>query len=259
MACISVPTAITAASAAASLAGNYMQTQNNNASMQAQVNAKNAALQQGLVQQHQNQAQATDVLNNTLQKFSQPAQEQGLGDVIASRTNAIQNNVTPAAPVDANIKSAPQVVQSDLAKKMADAAAYGHQQAGALARVGATGDQFLNNNLALNDSGLNLGTISDFSKGQLAVNKLKQEVDANNARKAPSTFGSILSTLGTAGSLYGIANGGLNMLSGAAGPTTGLGDAIWGPAQAGVTQAPAGLTSGVASKFAGPSALTPMA
>ena len=226
---VSTATYITAAAAAASMAGNYIQTQNNNASMQAQTNAKNAALQEGLVQQHQNQAQATDVLNNTLSKFTQPSQQQGLGDVIAQRTNAIQGNMTPAAAPDTNIKAAPQVVQSDLAKKMSDAAAYGKQQAGALGAMGATNDQFLNNNLNMNDSGLKLNTISNFAQGDLGVNKLKQQVDANNARKSPSSFGNILSSLGTAGSIYGMGAGLSNLM--APGPTTGLGDAIWGTAK----------------------------
>lgn len=234
------------AAAAASAAGNYIQTENNNKSMQAQTNAKNSALQEGLVQQKHNQEQATNVLDNTLNKFAKPAQEQGLGDVIAGRTQTIQNNMTPAAPADTNIKAAPQVVKSDLASKMADAAAYSKQQAGALGALGGHNDQLFGNELNLGDSGMHLGTISNFAQGDLGVNKLKQSVDANNARKAPSSFGSLLSTLGTAGSLYS-AGAGLSNL-GAAGPSTGLGDAIWGPAPntfpSGVSSVPAtGFTS----------------
>lgn len=234
--------ALTAASTAASVAGNYMQTKANNASTQAQVNAKNAALQEGLTQQKQNQDQATGVLNNTLQKFSAPNQQQDLGSLVTNRTNTIAGNMTPAAAPDTNLKEAPQVVQSDLANRMAKVAGYGAQQANALAKVGATGDQFNNNALTLGDSGLKLGTISNFAQGQLGVNKLKQSVDANNARKSPNGLGDILSKIGTAGTIAGLGAGAGTGLSNlfAAGPSTGLGDAIYG-----VSTAPA--TSGISA------------
>lgn len=216
------------------MAGNYIQTRSNNASLQAQTNAKNAALQEGLKQQQQRQQEATGVLNKTLEKFSAPAQEQGLGDIIAARTAAIQKNTTPAAPVEANIKAAPQVVQSDLAKKMSSAAAYGAQQAGALGAMGATGDMFGNNAIALNDNGLNLNTVANFAKGELDVNRLKQQVDYNNARRAPNTWGNILSTLGQGMSLAGAGSGaaagvvdGIKSMA-APGPSTAFGDLIWG-------------------------------
>lgn len=232
--------ALAAAGTAAQVGGNYMQTQQNNASNQAMTNAKNAALQEGLAQQKQNQAQASDVLNQTLNKFQAPQQQQDLGALVTDRTNKIADNVatTPMAAPDANIKSAPTVVQSDLASKMGKVAGYGAQQGGALAKTGATGDQFLNNGLKLNDSGLNLNTISNFAQGQLGVNKLKQTVDASNARKSPSGFGNALSTIG----------GGLSLAGMGAGAGAGLGDLIFG-SSALPTATGAGAGAGLGSLY----------
>jgi len=234
--CVGPELALVLAAAGATAGGNYLQTKNNNASNKAQANARNVAAQEGVVQQQKNQTQATDVLNTTLNKFSQTNQQQGLGDVIAQRTNAIQNNTTPAAAPDTNIKSAPTVVQSDLARKMGEVAGYSASQAGALAKMGATGDQFGNNSLALNDSGLKLGTISNFAQGQLGVNRLKQRVDFENARKAPSALGNLLSTAGPllmaaagpAGASSGAGAGGTSVTTGAgaAGPGSGIGGFI---------------------------------
>ncbi len=182
--------------------------------------------------------------SNTLNKFQAPQQQQDLGGLVTERTNKIADNVatTPMAAPDANINSAPTVVQSDLANKMAKVAGYGAQQGGALAKTGATGDQFLNNELTLNDSGLNLGTISNFAQGQLGVNKLKQTVGANNARKAPSAFGNALSTAGTALSLASMGAGaGTGFANLFTGPSTGMGDALWG---ASTVPATSGMSAG---------------
>lgn len=190
--------ALTAA-AGASAGGNYLQTEQNNASLKAQQNAKNEAAAEGVAQQQENQKQATGVLNNTIQQFSAPQQASDLGSLITNRTNAINSNTTPGPAAASNIKSAPQVIQSDLASKLAGVTAYGAQQAGALGAMGATNDQAVNNNITLDNSGMQLGTISNTAAHQLAVNKVAQNAAYNNARKAPSTLGSILSTIGSFG------------------------------------------------------------
>lgn len=195
------------ASAALSAGGNAIQSSNNNASAKAQMNAKNAARNAGIIQQQGNQAEATGALNQTVNKFSQPNQQADLGSMITNRTNALASNVasTPATGLSSQVGTAPKVVQDSLGKALGDAAAYSAQQGGAQARIGATGDQFLNNGLNLNDSQLKLGTISNFAGAQQKVNEQQQQQAWNNARKGPSTLGSALSDVGT---VLGLASAG---------------------------------------------------
>lgn len=192
-------TGATIASAVLSAGGNFVQGQNNNASAEAQMSAKNAARNAGIIQQQGNQAQATEQINQTLNKFSQPNQQQDLGSLIANRTTALANNVatTPATGLANTASTAPKVVQNSLSDAMGKAAAYGAQQGGAQAAIGATGDQFLNNGLNLNDAQNKLGTIANFAGAQQKVNEAAQQEAWNNARKGPSTFGSALSDIGT--------------------------------------------------------------
>lgn len=208
------------ASAAATAGGNYLQTKTNNESMQAQTTARNNAAAEGVAQQQPNIQQGQQELNQTLQKFSAPQQSQDLGNLVAARSAAINaNDPAPTGSTNplTNINAdTPQVVKSDLATKLAGATAYAKQQGDAAGAMGATSDLFNNQNIALNNNAQNLSDLNTKASEEAAVNRLKQTSDANNARKAPSTLGELLSTAGTVGSLASAAGGGFtNILNGA--------------------------------------------
>lgn len=235
---VTTATYIAAAGVAASMAGNYMQSKQNNSSMKAQYAAKNAAMLQGVAQQDKNAAIGQTDLSKTVQGFQAPQQQQDLGDILTNRTNTIAGNMTPSTGGE-NIQGAPKIVQDDLASKMAKAAAFGTQQAGALAKVGATGDQMVNNNLNLNNGQQTLSTLDDFAKNQARVNQAQQEAAYNNARKPPSTSGQALSTVGNLAAMYGMA--------GAPG-AGGIGDAIFG-ASPSVTTGAGAVTTGIGGLY----------
>lgn len=186
--------------AAATTAGNYIQTQNNNASTKAQWDARNNALAQGAATEQGLQTQANNAFSSTLNNVAPAAQQQSLGDIIASRSAAINGNVTPATGTtnpSTNVSTAPKVVQDDIASKMAAASGYGTQQGNALAALGSTGDQFLQNNLNLQAGTQNVGQIASTAQGQAGVTKALAESAYNNARKSPSILGKGLSDVGT--------------------------------------------------------------
>lgn len=209
--CTGLEIAAATAALGASAGGNYMQQQENNANTQREYNARNDAMAAGVKVQDANAAKSTNVLNSTVSKFQQPQQQQDLGSLITKRTNAINaNDVTPAA-INPNgaVSTAPNVVNSDLANRMAGATAYANQQGSALGSIGGVGDQLLGNSLALNDSGNQIGQISNFAKGDAGVNQAQINAAGHNARKASSGIGQLLSTVGNVGSMY-VAGGGLS-------------------------------------------------
>ena len=240
------PLSLTLAAAALTAGGNYVQTQNNNASTQAQYNARNETAAAGVQQQQPNIVNAQNALNNTISKFSQPNQATDLGNLITQRTAAINGNITPATgttdPTN-SIKGAPQVVQSALASKLADATQFNQQQGGALAAMGATPQLFSDNQLALNDNSQNLQDISNKAKEEAAVNQIQQTSNYNNARKPPSVLGQGMSDVGTVLGLGAAAAGGpqalmSSLFSSGADPAT---NAVVGAANAASPAIKAGL------------------
>lgn len=195
--------------AAATTVGNYMQTQSNNESLDAQYKARDAALEQGIQAQDQIQAKNQNILNNTTQQFTPGAQNQSVGGLITARQNVISNNTnntTPSAFIDPTKNAnAPQVVQDSLAQKMGNATTFANQQGNALGTLGGLSDQNVANNLALNTSGNAIGMNNTIAKGQAVASQAEENAAYNNARKAPSTLGQGLSTVGTLLGLDGAA------------------------------------------------------
>ena len=190
---------VSMAAMAAIAGGNYLQTQNNNASIKSQQNAKNAVIQEGLQQQARTQEQAGAAFNKSLDEFQPQKQEEDLGALVGKRETALNESLTPATGIDptSNVSTAPKVVQDTLAKRLADATAFGTQQGSARARIGGRNDATLNDSLKMGDAGLDIGLLSDFAKGDARINMYKQAEAWNNARKAPSMFGQGLSTIGS--------------------------------------------------------------
>ena len=191
--------------AAATTAGNYMQTQNNNESLDAQYKARDAALEQGVQNQDALAAKAQVPFSNAVQNFTPGNQNASLGDLVTQRQNTIAANTkTPSSFIDPTSNAnAPQVVQDSLAQKMGNATAYANQQGQALGTLGGLNDQNVANNLALNTSGNQIGMYDQFAKGQSVADQASANAAYNNARKSPSIAGELLSGAGTALGLDG--------------------------------------------------------
>lgn len=250
------------AATALTTGGNYLQTQQNNKSLEAQYSAKNAAAMQGVAQQQPNIAAAQNTIGNTINDFSPTNQGSSTSSIANSRAHTINANTAPATGVNnpiASVSTAPPVVQSALAQKLADAASFNTQQGTALGAVGATGQQLTNNAIDIGNTGSALNQIEGNAKGQEYVNSLQQQAAYTNARKGPSMLGQGLSTAGTLLGLDGLTGG-----TGA----SSVGDVINGtvtqPASASNSQLmstlngdPSYTASGTLSKAAKPSTLQP--
>ena len=205
---------VTMASLALVGGGNFLQQRSNNASEKAMANARNNRLAIGQQDLAKRQEEAGQQFDQTLAGFQQPQQEQDIGALVTKRTQAYDEALTPATGMDPSsaISTAPKIVKDDLAKKMSDAVAFGKQQGGARARIGATGDQFMGNALDLNESGTRLNTINNFARREVEINRARAEEDANNARKAPSGIGQIMSTAGALLGLPGVSSAANNAI-----------------------------------------------
>lgn len=200
------------ASAAASAGGAYLNNQQASKNQQAKINARNASAAQEQTRQKVFQDTNDLTLNNTLNDLSKDKQEQTFGDLVAKREQAYNDNA-PAAGEFANISdSTPNVVKTDLVKKVADGMAKSKASAKALAKVGGTTDIFQSNGLGINQAANQIGTQNNLARGSLQTNLAEQTAAANNAGNGHSMFGDLLSAGGAAGGLYVGANGGLNGL-----------------------------------------------
>lgn len=200
------------ASTAAQVGGSFLQTQQANKNAQSKINARNAALSQEQERQRAFQAANDTSLNNTLDAFSKDKQEQSFGDLVAKREQAYESNA-PAAAEFANISdTTPQVVKTDLAKRVAGKMAESKAQAKALARIGGTMDVFQNNGLSINQAANQIGTTNSMARGSLDTNRVEQQAAYNNAGNKSSMFGDLLSAAGAAGGLYSAVNGGYDAL-----------------------------------------------
>lgn len=197
--------------AAATTAGNYIQTQNNNASVDAQYKARDAALRQGVQAQDVLAANNQNVLDSATAKFTPGSQNDSLGDLVTTRQNTIANNVNNTVPssfVDPTKNAnAPQVVNDSLAQKMGNATAYANQQGKALGTLGGLSDQNVANSLTLNTSGNQIGMNDAIAKGQAVASQAETNAAYNNARKSPSVLGNVLSTAGTLAGLDAFTGG----------------------------------------------------
>jgi len=204
--------ALTVASTAASLGGKLLGSSNEAKNAQAKINARNAAAQQEQQRQRIFQQSNDAAINNTLQDMSSETQQQSFGDLVAKREQAYTENAPPAAEFATISESTPQVVKSDLAKRVSDAISKSKAQAKALAKVGATGDVFQNNGLSINQAANSIGTTNGMARGSLTTNITEQTAAANNAGNKSSLFGDLLSGAGALGTAYSAQNGGFDSL-----------------------------------------------
>ncbi len=131
----------------------------------------------------------------------QAAQEEATADRTATLEASVQQ-----APEEMSLSgSAPQVVQSELAKRMMSAVEKGKSEAQALGKVGGYGDTWFNQGIANTSTGRDLGVNQNFASGNMALLPYGQDLAEQAAYKPISPFGSILSGLGSA---FGSASGG---------------------------------------------------
>jgi hypothetical protein len=170
---------------------------NNNA--QAKINARNAQVAQEQERQKIFQQQNDGALNNTLKTFDKDTRAKDFADLVTKREDAYAANAPAAQEFAAIGADAPQVVQQDKAKRVAEQLGKSKAEAKALARIGGTADQFQNNGLSINDTANKIGATNNLARGSLDVNRIEQTAAANRAGNRTSVFGDLLSAAGAAG------------------------------------------------------------
>lgn len=134
------------------------------------------------VRQAAYQKRSQDTFDTTLGKFDRPSQDQALATTAAQYEAAI--NDTQAQPGDyATTGSAPELVKSDIAKRMADVIARGRGEVAARAKLGAYGGVQHKNAIDLNRSGQDINQMADFSQGSANIVPLEMQASMNAGRK----------------------------------------------------------------------------
>lgn len=142
---------------------------------------------------------------NTLSRFSEPAQLAALEESAGQRQQALESNLEEGFDVPLS-GSTPEVVRSEIAKRMSDAVGQGRQQAKSLAKIGARGDVGIGNQVSLARGGQNLGDIAGFSRGSLGLLPADQRSAVNNVPQ-PSGIGDLIAGAGRLGLDYGLSGG----------------------------------------------------
>lgn len=213
---------ITLTALAASAGGAVLNGYESNQTQNSMISARNAATQAELARQRQYQNQAQQVFDQSLTNFKPEQQAADLTAQQGAATTAFTNN-TPTAEQVGTISSAsaPRVVQEAGAKKVGDVFARAGRYNDALGNLTGWDQRAFGNNIKLNNSGRDLGTISDFSRTSAAVNGLEQNSAYQNAFRPNSGIGDILSFAGKVGA-YGSGKGWFN-------PATGMKTAVYSP------------------------------
>lgn len=183
--------------------GSAVSASERNASNRAMVDARNKATTDEFARQDGYQQQSSGIFDGVLNKFSGPAQTQGLADAKAGAGAAIRGNQpTNVGSILLGGAASPQAVAAQ-DNTISDAFARGGERATALGNLTGYDRQGTQDRLNLTDSGRGLDTISNFSQGSASLLPLEREVAGNNAYKPPSGLGDLLSFVGNVGSFKG--------------------------------------------------------
>lgn len=177
--------------------------QQKNAERQAQ--ARNDELKRTLVKNDALANQSRDTFD-ARQKLVQPAEAdksklQAEQARTADANKAVDTALKDSIPLSG---SAPQVIQSDLAKKMGEVLAGSKKQAAAQSKLSGYGDMWLDQGFADQNAGRNLSVDSNFANGNMALLPYQQDFAETRAYKPISPLGGLLQGFGGAiGSMGG--------------------------------------------------------
>jgi hypothetical protein len=167
--------------------------------------ARNKVLQDTLAKNDKIAADSRNLFDERRAEVEPEPMQESQEDATAARTDTLTASVQEAPEQMSLSGSAPQVVQSELAKRMMGAVDKGKAEAQQLGKVGGYGDTWFNQGVSNVETGRNLGVNQNFASGNMALLPYGQDLAEQAAYKPISPFGSILSGLGSA---FGSASGG---------------------------------------------------
>jgi hypothetical protein len=210
--CLGPELAMLAVGAAASAAGGMMNAKSQqhaaeraNNQAHAEAEARNQKLAEYTARQQQFAKQAQDANQVGLDKYAQPQQVQQQADATQQRENlyaqaAPETNPTEGIPLRGDT---PEVVKSEMAKRMLAAHQESTDRAKHLAAQGGVGDSWLQNQFNTDATGRQVDTINNFSRGDIALLPASQD---RAAYKVAVGFGPAKPPNPTGGILQGIGN-----------------------------------------------------
>lgn len=179
-------------------------TQNEQQQMaQDQADARNEALRATLLKNDRLAQDTRDTFADRLNKGSKDTVDEQNQKAGKDRTTDLKAAVEKTAEMDAlqgaNISgTAPDVVGSDLAKRMKTVMAEGKDQAKALGKLGAYGDSWLKQGFLDTQAGRDIGVTTNKAAGNSAIMPYAQDFAEMQATHPLSPIGSILSGIGGA-------------------------------------------------------------
>jgi hypothetical protein len=199
------PLTITAVSMAASGAGTYLQSREQNKNMKRMQNAKNQAYQEGIDRQNEYAAQTTQAFNENLQNQGADSFTDQLADNSTKRLQAFRDNTVNESDDYSFLTSTPKNVKLYADKTLGEAASETDRDNTNLALLSGYGDTQFGQNLSGNQFRRAFGNVADKAGRDARLVNLDMSAASNNAYKAPGIFPMLLKTAGQAGSMYGSA------------------------------------------------------
>jgi preprotein translocase subunit SecD len=189
-----------------SAAGGFVQQQEMAKNQQRMAEARNNELKRTLVKNDALAKQSRDTFNQRQQDASAERIEQERADKTDQRTQVLEQAVDTAPPAVTSVSlsgSAPQVVQSEMAKRIGSALADGKQQAQAQAKLGGYGDSWLSQGFQDVEAGRGIAQDANFAAGNMALLPYQQDIAEMRAHKPISPIGGLLQGFGSMLGSYG--------------------------------------------------------
>lgn len=196
---------------AASTVGGMVTANEQQKNVEAQAKARNDRLNSTMLKNDALAKQSRAEFDARQKNATGDAIEQDRADKTQERTQDLTAAVdsTPAAADISLSGSAPTVVKSELAKRMASALGQATDSAKAQAKLGGYGDAWLGQGLQDVNAGRNIGENANFASGNMAILPYQQDIAEQHATKPISPIGALLQGFGSIASSYGGGGGGV--------------------------------------------------
>lgn len=187
--------------------GSVIQSREANKNAKRAVDARNDAFEVEQMRQRRLQDESGAEFGSAVGRFDPTAQRKQMGETREARTETLTDAVPEMAAGGSGVPiqgSAPTVVGGEIARAMQSAQAGARGSAGRLGKLGAYSDSLFNDNMALNRTRQNIGTVSNFAGRSAGLLPFEASIAAANSQKPSSGFGELLQLVGSGASMAGM-------------------------------------------------------
>lgn len=189
-----------------STVGGMVQQNEAQANAERMAEARNKRLNMTLAKNDSLAEKSRDEFNQRKQNATKDAIDDTQEQKTQDRQDTLEQAITPATDAAEGISlsgSAPTVVKSELAKRMADVMGQSKESAKRLATLGGYGDTWLDQGFQDVDASRGINTNANFAQGNMSILPYQQDIAEMHARKPISPIGGLLQGFGSAMSSYG--------------------------------------------------------